>query len=61
MWLIDEMQKALEGKPSEVTLGDISDEELEKEGKLRARGYEFAFGRGWASRDELIESLTPRT
>ncbi len=57
MKLLEEMEKAVRGEESEVTLFPIPEEELTTEKLLHDKGYEFAFGRGWKSRKEFIAWL----
>jgi hypothetical protein len=57
MKLIDEWKKALRGEASAVTLVPISERELAVEKRLKDKGYEFAFGSGFASREQFIDSL----
>lgn len=55
--IIDEMEKALRGEPSAVTLAPLSEGDIARDRNLKNRGYSFAFGRGWPSHDEFMDSL----
>ena len=58
MNLLEEFRKALRGDPdAKVTLAPIPPDELAVERKLKAKGYEFAFGNGFPSRKDFVEFL----
>jgi hypothetical protein len=60
MDLLEEIRKARAGKESRVRLHPVPPEDLEIERLRKDKGYEIAFGTGYESRKELIESLVPR-
>jgi len=59
MNLYEEIKKARRGEPSKVRLGRVPRERLEVEEARYQKGYVAAFGNGF-SREELVQSLTPR-
>jgi len=55
--LMEEFDKAIEGKPSLVELVDFTTDELAIEKAFQDAGIEFAFGTGFKDRTELLEYL----